>query len=46
MPGMLLKLLVKDKLLHNRKVSVNAKERHPNPLRRLVAETPEESDTR
>ena len=34
MPGALLKLLVKDKLLHNRKVPVNAKERQLRPLRR------------
>ena len=35
MPGVLLKLLVKDKLLHNGKVPVNA-----------AAETPEERKTR
>ena len=31
MPDMLLKLLVKDKLLHSRKVPVNAKERQLRP---------------
>ena len=34
MPGTLLKLLVKDKLLHSREVPVNAKEWQLKPLRR------------
>ena len=34
MPGTLLKLLVKDKLLHSREVHVNAKEWQLKPLRR------------
>ena len=33
MPDVLLKLLVKDKLLHSGKVPVNAKERQLRPLR-------------
>ena len=35
MPDALLKLLVKDKLLHSRKVPVNAKEWQLRPLRRI-----------
>ena len=34
MPGVLLKLLVKDKLLHSREVPMNAKEWQLKPLRR------------
>ena len=34
MPGALLKVIVKDKLLHSRKVPVNAKEWQLIPLRR------------
>ena len=37
MPDALLKLLVKGKLLHSRKVPVNAKEWQLRPLRRKIA---------
>ena len=36
MPGVLLKLLVKDKLSHSRKVPMNAKEWQLKPLRRRI----------
>ena len=35
MPDALLKLLVKDKLLHSGKIPMNAKERQLRPLRRV-----------